>query len=151
MSGLNPHVETIEPWVSAGIRQLVPVAALHEVFPTAFEQVVAKVSQAGGTVVGPAYARYFGMPTDSVDVEIGFGIDRPIAGTDLTVHENPAVQAAIGTHVGPYELLEKSYAEVMPWLAEQHLKLADSMLEFYDSPPEVDPSQAVTRMVFPLA
>jgi effector-binding domain-containing protein len=151
MSGLNPHVETIEPWVSAGIRQLVPVAALHEVFPAAFEQVVATVSQAGGTVVGPAYARYFGMPTDSVDVEIGFGIDRPIAGTDLTVHENPAVQAAIGTHVGPYELLEKSYAEVMPWLAEQHLKLADSMLEFYDSPPEVDPAQAVTRMVFPLA
>jgi hypothetical protein len=39
----------------------------------------------------------------------------------------------------------------MPWLAQQHLKLADSMLEFYDSPPEVDPAQTVTRMVFPLA
>jgi len=151
MSGVNPHLETVEPWVSAGIRQLVPMAALHEVFPAVFDEVAAKVSKAGGKVVGPAYARYFGMPEDAVDVEIGFGIDHPIAATELTVNENPAVQAAIGTHVGPYELLEKSYAEVMPWLAQQRLKLADSMLEFYDSPPEVDPAQAVTRMVFPLA
>ena len=151
MSGLNPHLETIEPWVSAGIRRLVPMETLHEVFPAAFTEVVAKVSEAGGQAVGPAYARYFGMPADTVDVEIGFGIDRPVPAGDLVVHENPAVQAAIGTHVGPYELLEKSYAEMMPWLAQQHLQLADSMLEFYDSPPDVDPAQTVTRMVFPLA
>ena len=151
MSGLNPHLETIEPWVSAGIRRLVPMEHLQEAFPAAFEEVMAKVSDAGGRPVGPAYARYFGMPADAVDVEIGFGIDRPVTAGDLVVSENPAVQAAVGTHVGPYELLEKSYAEMMPWLAEQHLKLADSMLEFYDSPPDVDPAQTVTRMAFPLA
>ncbi|HEY3339897.1 MAG TPA: GyrI-like domain-containing protein [Propionicimonas sp.] len=151
MSGLNPHLETIEPWVSAGIRRLVPMSTLQGAFPAAFEEVVTKVTEAGGKAVGPAYARYFGMPADAVDVEIGFGIDRPVAAGDLEVTENPAVEAAIGTHVGPYELLEKSYAEMMPWLAQQHLKLADSMLEFYDSPPDVDPAQTVTRMVFPLA
>ena len=151
MSGVNPHLETIEPWVSAGVRKLVPMTELREVLPSTFEEVATKATQAGGTVVGPAYARYFGMPDDSVDVEIGFGINQPIAGVDLVVTENPAVEAAVGTHIGPYELLEKSYAEVMPWLAQQHLKLADSMLELYDSPPDVDPAQTVTRMVFPLA
>jgi effector-binding domain-containing protein len=127
------------------------MAELQQAFPATFQEVAAKVSAAGGTVLGPAYARYFGMPADTVDVEIGFRIDRPLPVPDLAVNENPAVQAAVGTHVGPYELLEKSYAEVMPWLAQQHLKLADSMLEFYDSPPEVDPAQTVTRVVFPLA
>jgi len=151
MSGLNPHVETIAPWVSAGIRRLVPMEELQEVFPKAFEEVAAKVTQAGGKVIGPAYARYFGMPTDAVDVEIGFGIERPVSVAGLHVSTNPEAQAAIGTHIGPYELLEKSYAEVMPWLAGQHLKLADSMLEFYESPPGTDPAQAITRMVFPLA
>jgi hypothetical protein len=29
----------------------------------------------------------------------------------------------------------------MPWLAQQHRKLADSMLELYDSPPDVDPAR----------
>ncbi len=151
MSGLNPHLETIEPWVSAGIRKVVPMAELQQVFPSTFEEVAAQVSAAGGRVIGPAYARYFGMPADTVDVEIGFGIDRPVAAASLAVNEHPATQAAIGTHVGPYELLEQSYGELMPWLAGQHLKLADSMLEFYDSPPEVDPAETVTRLVFPLA
>lgn len=151
MSGLNPHLETIEPWVSAGIRQVVPMSELHWVFPSVFQEVAAQVAAAGGKVTGPAYARYYGMPADTVDVEIGFGIDRPVAAANLAVSENPAVEAAIGTHIGPYELLEQSYNELMPWLAGQHLHLADSMLEFYDSPPEVDPAQTVTRLVFPLA
>ena len=151
MSGLNPRLETLEPWVSAGLREMVSMTELQEVFPAVFEQVATKVAKAGGRVIGPAYARYFGMPDDTVDVEIGFGIDRPVEVPDLVVSEHPKVQAAVATHVGPHELLEKSYAELMPWLAGQHLKLAESMLEFYDSPPEVDPAQAVTRMVFPLA
>lgn len=151
MSTLNPHLTTIEPWTSAGLRQAVPMTNLQGVFPAAFQQVAAEVSKAGGALTGPAYARYFGMPTDTVDVEIGFGIDHRVDAPTLVVSENPAVQAAVGTHVGSYELLEKSYAEMMPWLADQHLELSDSMLEFYDSPPETDPDEAVTRLVFPLA
>jgi effector-binding domain-containing protein len=151
MPEVNPHLETIEPWVSAGVRRVVPMSELHAAFEPAFQAVAASVTAAGGQVTGPAYAEYFGMPADTVDVEIGFRIDRPVTAPELVVSEHPQVQAAVGTHIGPYELVEQSYSELMPWLAGQHLQLADSMLEFYDSPPDVEPARTVTRMVFPLA
>ena len=150
MADLNPHLETIAPWVSAGVRQVVPMGDLKDVFAASFQKVAGAVAAAGGQLVGPAYGCYFGMPTDVIDVEIGFGIDRALEVPDLNVTEQPVTQAVVGTHVGPYDDLSQSYQELGTWFEEQDLALADLMWEFYDSPPETDPAQTVTRMVFPL-
>ncbi|MFZ1411864.1 MAG: GyrI-like domain-containing protein [Micropruina sp.] len=151
MTGLNPHQETFGPWVSAGRRHVVPTADLPSIFPETLQEVAGTVAAAGGQLIGPAYAKYFSMPTDVVDVEIGFGIDHVIDAPSLTVTDHPATQALIGTHIGPYDRLAQSYDELMGWLAEQPVELADAMFECYDSPPGIDPEQNVTRMVFPLA
>lgn len=148
---VDPHLGTIEKWVSAGIRQVASMTELHEVFPAAYQEVAAAVTAAGAHLIGPAYACYFGPPTDVVDVEIGFGIDQMADVSGVTVTSHPAAEAAIGTHVGPYEGLAGSYAEFTPWLESQQCELRDHMFEFYDSPPDTDPSQTVTRLVFPLA
>lgn len=150
MADVNPHLETVGPWVSAGVRQVVPMGDLKDVFAASFQNVAGAVTAAGGQLVGPAYGCYFGMPTDVIDVEIGFGIDRVVVASGLNVTEQPATQAVVGTHVGPYDDLSQSYQELMPWFEQQDLELADIMWEFYDSPPETDPAQTVTRMVFPL-
>ena len=150
MGDVNPHLDTIGPWISAGIRRTVPMAEMSTAFSAAFGQVAAAVGAAGAQLVGPAYGCYFGMPSDVVDVEIGFGIDREVILPGINVTAQPATQAVVGTHVGPYEELSQSYAELMPWLEGQHLELTDQMWEFYDSPPETDPADTVTRMVFPL-
>lgn len=150
MAGIEPHVETLRPWVSLGVRQVVPMAELGTAFPTAYEAVAKAAAGAGAALVGPAYAEYFGMPTDTVDVEIGFGVDRPLEVAGMTTTERSSTRAVVATHVGPYDKLEESYAALMPWLESQDLALTDSMFEFYDSDPEVDPAATVTRIVFPL-
>lgn len=150
MPGIDPHIETLAGWVSLGVRQTAPMSELSTVFPAAFGAVAAAAGQAGATLVGPAYAEYFGMPTDTVDVEIGFGVDRPVEVDGMTATPRAAGRAVVATHVGPYDTLADSYAELMPWLEGQDLALADSMFEFYDSGPDVDPAAAVTRLVFPL-
>ena len=150
MAGVNPHLETLEPWISAGVRHVVSMAELNDVFPADFQRVDQAVHAAGGKLLGPAYARYYGMPTETLDVEIGFGIDKPMDVPGLTVAEQPATRAVVGTHVGSYDQLPESYDELMTWLQGQDLELADSMWEFYDSPPDTDPAQTVTRIVFPL-
>jgi effector-binding domain-containing protein len=147
---VNPRIVTIDAWLAAGIRQIVPMHELSRVFPAVYQQVAEEVATSGGQVRGPAYACYFGMPTDVVDVEIGFGIDRELPLDGMTVTAWPSTRAVVGTHVGPYDGLAASYDEIGAWLSRQSLDLTDYMWEFYDSPPEVDPAETVTRIVFPL-
>jgi effector-binding domain-containing protein len=151
MPGTDPHIETLEPWVSVGVRNTVPMAELSSVFAQTYEKVAAAVGTAGARLVGPAYAEYFGMPTDTVDVEIGFGVDRAVEVPGFAVTERPGGRAVVATHVGPYDKLEESYAELMPWLEMESVELTESMFEFYDSEPDEDPATTVTRLVFPLA
>lgn len=151
MAGTDPHYENLDAWVSAGIRATVPMAQLPATFGATYEKVVAAVSQAGGRVVGPAYGEYFGMPTDTVDVEIGFGIERAMDVPGVTVTEHPATRAVVATHIGPYDKLQESYAELMPWLELEQTELGESMFEWYLTEPDADPATTVTKLVFPLA
>ncbi|GAB91935.1 GyrI-like domain-containing protein [Gordonia rhizosphera] len=150
MSDLKPCIHTLPAWTAAGIRAVVPMSELPTVFPETFDKVARLVTAAGGMVVGPAYARYFGMPTDVVDMEIGFGIAAPVESEELVVTAHPTRRAVIATHIGPYDTLAESYEKLMPWLESQDLDLDDSMFEFYDTGPEVPPADTVTRLVFPL-
>jgi len=105
MAGVDPHFENLEAWVSAGVRSSVPMAELHTVFDHAFSSVAAAAAGAGAVLVGPAYAEYFGMPTDVVDVEIGFGAVHAVDDLEVHVAERPAEAAAVGPHAGPYDAL----------------------------------------------
>lgn len=149
MPDVNWHVETIDSWVSAGIRQVVPMKDITQAFDKGFGDVAAALGAAGLVPAGPAYARYYGMPTEVVDVEIGFGIHAPADAPGLTVTEHPATSAVVGTHIGPYDELRISYDTLPGWLVEHPTELSQNMFEFYDSDPGADPP--TTRMVFPLA
>lgn len=151
MPGVDPHLEDLDAWVSAGIRQVVPMAELAGLFGPVYDQVSAAITGAGAALVGPAYAEYFGMPEDSVDVEIGFGIAELVAIEGLNVRERPALTAVVGTHLGGYDKLDESYAELMPWLEDQDVELGDSMFEWYLSEPDEAPENTVTKLIFPLA
>ena len=148
---VNPRIENLPAWVSAGVRQVAAMAELPEIFPKAYQQVAGAIAAAGGELRGPAYAHYFGMPSDTVDVEIGFGMVKAMDVPGLVVTQNPETRAAMGTHVGPYSELSNAYGELMEWMTAQHLPTTDDMFEFYDSEPGVAPEETVTRMVFPLA
>ena len=148
MSDVNWHVESLDAWISAGIRQVVPMAELSQAFDKGFVTVAAAAAAAGAELVGPAYACYFGMPTETVDVELGFGVRTLTELPELVLTQQPAIQALVGTHVGPYADLRLAYDTLPGWLAENPTSLSDTMFEFYDSEPGVDPP--ITRMVFPL-
>ena len=54
MADVNPHLDTIAPWISAGIRRTVATAELATVFPDTYQQVAAAAGRAGAQLVGPA-------------------------------------------------------------------------------------------------
>jgi effector-binding domain-containing protein len=150
MPEVNPHLEVMPAWVRAGIRVQVPMAELLETFGPIYEKVSNAVTAGGGDIIGPAYACYFGEPTDIVDVEIGFGISEPVEADGILVTQVSATDAVVGTHVGPYEQLEDSYEKLVPWMVTNDIDLADHMYELYDIMPGDDPAGPITRLVFPM-
>jgi effector-binding domain-containing protein len=110
------------------------------------------VADAGGAVGSAPFGWYHGMPTDTVDVSVGFpvvGDVHPLGG-GVGLLERPAVRAAVGVHVGPYDGLPQTYARMQQWVAEQGLAPTGEMWEEYLSPPEGDPSTWRTRVVIPV-
>lgn len=143
------------------IRRQVPMAELTEFFGHAFTRLAAAIGQAGGTAVGPPFAWYHGVPTAEVDVAAGFAVDGIDDGSDLPngsvdgaeVTTRPGGRAAVCVHLGPYDTLEVSYAEVERWMVEHDLVGRDDMWEEYLTDPgsQPDPTVWETRIVVPLA
>jgi len=153
---MDIEVIELEAQQVAFIRRVLPVDDLKGFFDTAFGSVVAAVTTNGGSIVGPPFGWYHGMPTETVDVAAGFPVTGmpagQVAGTDVTVEARPACRAVVAMHVGPYEGLAESYGNVMKWMQEQDLEPQDSMWEEYLTDPSAEPDQSKwqTRLVLPV-
>lgn len=139
----------------AVIRKDMAMGELGAFFPEAFGAVAAAVERAGGSVVGPPFGWYHGMPTERVDVAVGFPVaDLPEGALEgeVVVLERPGGLAAAALHIGPMDDLGATYRELEAWLRDRQLDRAEHAWEEYLSDPtaEPDPTMWQTRIVWPL-
>src|SRR5690349_7260908 len=92
----------------AVVRERVRMDELPAFFDRTFGSVMAAVQRQGATPAGPPFARYHGMPGETVDVEAGF----PITGTFTTADgvlagTLPETDALEAIHTGPYDALQQ--------------------------------------------
>lgn len=143
-----------EPQHAAAVRGELPVEELPSFFGDAFTKVMTAVAAAGGQIVGPPFGYYPAMPGAVVVVEAGFPTSAPVeASGDVHGLVLPGGPAAVVVHVGPFDALEQTYAELMAWMADRGHRPAVGMWESYLSDPEAepDPSTWRTEIVWPLA
>ncbi len=134
-------------------RAVVDQEHLREFFDNAFPEVWLALEAQGLSPAGPPYARYHGMPGETVDVEAGFPVEGFTGSADVAPGVLPACRAAVGLHVGAYEGLADTWEAMMRWGAEQGLQRAgDDFWEVYLSDPgaEPDPSRWRTQLVQPV-
>jgi effector-binding domain-containing protein len=139
---------------TAVVREQVPLAELPAFFEQAYGRVLAVVRAQRAAPVGPPFALYHGMPGATVDVEAGFPVSAAVAAEGEVVPGTlPAGEAVEAVHVGPYDRLRDTYADVQAWMAEHHLSAGPQMWESYLSDPErePDPSHWRTLVVVPTA
>lgn len=139
---------------TAVVRATVRMDELRSFFDGVFGTVVNAVQGQGARVAGPPFAMYHGMPSETVDVEAGFPVAGPFAGTDdVTASVLPGGRTARALHVGPYEALTETYQEMTTWLQEKDLTPGASMWEVYLSDPNTEPDPAAwrTELFWPLA
>lgn len=147
-------VETIDAQQAAAVRAEVPMEELRSVFDRGFGEVMRVAQAQGVAIAGPPFGFYPRMPTDTVEVLVGFPVSAAIEPEgDVEPFELPGGQAVTGVHVGPYESLERSYRQLTEWAAAEGRSLAGQMWESYLTDPRADPDPSTwqTRITWPLA
>lgn len=129
---------------TAGVRRTVPMDALTDFFAEAFTEAMRVLEVQGIPPVGPPFGRYYGMPGSTVDVEAGFPVAVPIAPSGEVVPGRlPEGRVVEAEHVGPYDTLEETYAEMQRFMADEGLTGGEVMWESYLNGPatESDPTR----------
>ena len=137
----------------AVVRNVVPTAALGDFFAMAYGRVAGAVPPAGGTVAGPPFGWYHGMPEDTVDVAAGFPVVGDVHAPDGEVHvvERPGGLALTAVLSGSYDRLGAAWGELGRDAAGRGLTPRGDMWEEYLTGPTDDPSTLRTRLVMPVA
>lgn len=139
---------------TAGIREKVLMTELTEFFGRAFQETMAALAAQGVQPAGPPFGKYYGTPSDVVDVEAGFPVSAAITPAgDVVPGSLPAGKVVETVHVGPYDTMDTSYAAVQRFMAEKGLTPGRVMWESYLSDPEAEPDPATwrTQICWPVA
>ncbi len=131
------------------MRGEVPTAELPAFFGRAFHEAAAAAAAAGVSIVGPPFGLYPQMPGATMVVEAGFPVSAAIDEHDEhgAAHRLvlPGGLALRVVHVGPYDTLAHTYAELETWMATHGLHPGSGVWESYLSDPEVEPDPATWR------
>jgi effector-binding domain-containing protein len=134
----------------ATVRRVVPVAELPGFFAEAFHAVATAVRTGGGTITGPPFGQYHGMPTDTVDVSAGFPVEGWEGGEgDVNVGTRAGGPAIVTIHLGSCDTMTETYDALRHWAAGEGIGVAGTMWEEYLTDPSTDPSTWQTRIVWP--
>lgn len=144
-------VDEPQQW-TAGVRERVPAAGLTAFFSRAFQETTRVLQAQHVRPTGAPFGKYYGSPTDTIDVEAGFPVGSHITGTgDVGPGTLPGGSAVEAMHIGPYDTLEDTYAEIERYMSAANLTPAAVMWENYVTDPEAepDPQKWQTRICWP--
>jgi effector-binding domain-containing protein len=153
MPPIQPELVNAEAVITAVVRGVVPVTGLPEFFDTSFRELVATTTEQGVALLGPAFALYRGPFEETVDLEVGFPVDRPVrAEGNVVAGRLPGGLLARGTHSGAFDGLGDSWARLAAWLSEQGRTPAQERWESYvtQPSPNMDPRDLRTELFWPI-
>lgn len=131
---------------TACVRESVPMDAVSAFFARAFHDTLATMQAQGIQPTGAPFAKYYGVPTTVVDVEAGFPVAHKITpGGGIMAGTLPRGRVVEATHIGPYENLHQTYAEMARYFETAGLTPGAVMWESYLSDPEREPDSATWR------
>ncbi|SDR75578.1 GyrI-like domain-containing protein [Agrococcus carbonis] len=148
-----PEIVELERTTIAAIRETVPMAEITAFFDRAFGTLMRVLQSQGLAPAGPPVGVYWSMPTDRVDVSVGFPTAREAVPAGGVAPEHlPGGRALQLTHVGSYDSMTRSYDRMVRWAGERSLELGPMMWETYltEPSPEGDASAARTLITWPL-
>jgi effector-binding domain-containing protein len=132
--------------LTAGVRRKVPMDELTEFFSHAFSETMRVLTTQGLHPSGPPFGKYYGMPGATVDVEAGFPVTAPVK-TDGEVAPGtlPGGHVVEAVHVGPYDTMALTYADIEQFFAARGWTPGEVMWESYLTDPGAEPDPETWR------
>ncbi|MGB3956027.1 MAG: GyrI-like domain-containing protein [Brooklawnia sp.] len=149
----NPEIITVEPQPTAVVIGTMQMAELSNFFDSSYQQ-VAEAVQRQGVTPHEAFGYYPRMPTDTIEVEVGFTTSAPISPDgNVVASQLPGGEVAHATYVGAYDGLRQAYGDLFSWLQSQGRQPGSAMWEVYvtEPTPQADPGSMVTELYWTLA
>ncbi len=133
------------------IRFRAPIQELPQHFARVYGTLLRYLGEAGGQVAGYAFASYYNMELQDVDVEAGFPVAAPLAGTgDIRAGTIAAGTFAICHYTGPYNGIAPAYDTLTKYAEEHGYAPSGIAYEWYLNGPEVPPQELRTDVMFPV-
>ena len=134
------------------IRTRTPVQELPKTMHKAYGAIVQHLEEIGEQPESPAYAAYYNIDMQNLDVEIGFPVSKKLQGkNDIKSRKIPAGQYASCVFTGPYSDIEPAYNALSQWIKENGYEVTGIAYELYLNDPDVTPpNELKTEILFPL-
>ena len=146
----NLHEQGPQPTLT--IRTRASVKNLPRVMGEAYGAIAQYLGELGEQPAGPPFCAYYNTDLKDLDVEMGFAVDRELAGKgEIQAGELPVGMMASCLFTGPYVEMEPAYEALATWIEENGMQATGVAYEFYlNDPNEVPPEELKTQIVFPL-
>ena len=133
------------------IRFRAPVGELQKHFGEVYGAIVGYLAERGDEPVGPAFAIYYNMDMDDLDIEAGFVVPQPVPGrANIAACEIPEGMFAVCHYVGPYNGVSAAYEQLTKFVADQGYMPTGPAYEWYFDGPETPPEKTRTDAAFPV-
>ena len=141
--------EATRPALSIRFRS--PAKELPSHFDQVYGALCAYLDELGEPHAEVAFAAYYNMDMQDLEVEAGFTVPRPLPGKgNIQASEVPGGMYAICHYTGPYDETEPAYNALLKFIKDSGYAQGEVFYEWYLSGPEVPPQEAKTDLVVPV-
>jgi effector-binding domain-containing protein len=140
------EIVTLDEVHTAHVRKRVRMAEISKEMATLLPAVMNHVRAQGVQPAGPPYSRYWSMPGEEIDIEVGFPVARPLPETDtIKAGKLPGGRTISTWHVGPYHEMGRTWQSAMAWMNENKLTGRGAPWEVYWTDPGLEPDSSKWR------
>ncbi|MCX5780858.1 MAG: GyrI-like domain-containing protein, partial [Firmicutes bacterium] len=148
---MDYQFEVSEPSAQStlAIRTRTPAANLPQELGKAYGAIYQYLLEIGQKPTGAAYAAYYNMDMQDLDVEMGFIVEKPIEGRgEIKASEIPGDKQVSCMYKGPYNQMEPVYKAMMEWMAvNQYIPTGVAYELYFNDPSQVPESELLTKIV----
>lgn len=151
---MDYQFEVSEPQArpTLSIRTRTPVSKLPQELGQAYGAIYQYLVEIGEKPADAAYAAYYNLDMQDLDVEIGFLVAKPLPGrAEIQAGEIPGGKQVSVMYKGPYNKMEPVYQAMTAWMAEHDFIPTGVAYElYYNDPSQVPESELLTKIIFPV-
>ncbi len=134
------------------VRTRTSVSNLPQELGKAYTSIITYLNEIGEKPLDAAFAAYYNMDMEDLDVEMGFPVARVLPGkNEIKPGEIPAGKQVSAMYKGPYAQMEPLYNALTEWMqANGHIPVGICYEFYFNSPMDVPEAELLTKVVFPV-